>query len=371
MVPRHHAVLGAIAAGSLVIAAPCAPAQPEGGPAPWRLVSVIEAGDVAGPAPAGRAPVASAHPTLAAELRFTPVHDARAEELRVALRRGAQELWEKPAPSDLVFLPAGADLVVMVGKTLDEGHATDGKAEFRGLSAWNAAGERVAAVDGTGIIERLVVLDDGRAVVLSAGTLRLYDLPAGGGVRWSVTTDAIELRALAGGRALATEHLDRARGQAAAELRDVATGALLRRDVQARDASPHYFGASGDGRYALLRTNTGIAPPVCTVGLVRLDAPDRLAGRIDGVAGGPVAGDRTPTGLIALASVGPAPDDRPGSRRAQIDLTIRDGAGRLVFSQAFDLGTPDLRAVGVAFAPDGASLTLRLPGRVATVAARR
>jgi len=245
-----------------------------------------------------------------------------------------------PVSSDRIEVAGAADVIVVADKRRFPGSITCGKDTYDGLTAFDSKGRVIARVAQTGAIGRLHVLSDGRSIVATDDAVRIYDMANGGNVLWNVPFAVDEVIALPGEQFLATQRWDKAGDTMRAELRSAQTGAVILTTTDPRTAGPEYFAVSSDNRYAFLRRNTQIGPPVCTVDVIDLAAPGQPLIRIPNITGGPLAADRSGVdGSVALAIL--IPPANKDARAIRADLQVFDSQGRLMFRSAGSPGPID------------------------------
>ncbi|MGH7244921.1 MAG: hypothetical protein ACREJD_16020 [Phycisphaerales bacterium] len=257
-----------------------------------------------------------------------------------------------PIASNRIEVASDADVIVVANKLRYPGTITCGKDIYDGLVAFDSKGRQIANVAQTGAIGRLRVLSDGRAIVATDDAVRVYDMANGGNVLWNVPLEVDEVIALPGEQFLATQRWDKANDTIRAELRSARTGAVVLVTTDPRASGSQYFAVSSDNRYAFLRRNTQIAPPVCSVDVIDLQAPAQPLLRIPNIAGGPLAADRLGAdGSVALAVVIPPANKDPRAIRA--DLLMFDSQGNATFQSPGTPGPIDSLHSLVRFGADG------------------
>ncbi len=264
--------------------------------------------------------VESDNPRLSGEVAFV---DRR---YRFSLRRNGQLLWEKPAPSPWVMIPANIDLVVMIGKRYGEGTVTDGPNMSERISAFDVRGEPVLSID-VGVIAGAHLFADGRMLVLGGEAITLLDLASGGKEIWRVNQEIAEFRPFGDAPYFATGEWLRPTNEYRTTLYDATTGQPLSFFIRPFDDHPRFFAISSDRQFAMVRMRTSAAPVTSEVQVFRIGDWERPVLTIPQLEGGPFVCDRSSDGSLAIGVLTPA----ASALESQPRLEIRDAIGGLGF----------------------------------------
>jgi len=278
-------------------------------------------------------------------------------DLRFRLFREGTLLWEKPAPSDWIMIPAEKDLVVMVGLSFGEGMIHEGKVVFEHLYAYDAHGNQIANIQDTGPIGRLHLLRDGRLIYLSGEVIKLIDFNLGGQVMWSVTKSADDLKVFDGGHYFSIQKWHPGDETRETALLETKSGKLLKSIRDRIEADPMFFSISSDQKYAFVRRTRGTKPLICDILVYEIGHWDVPVFSFESLGGGPFAANRSAdNSTIAYALLSPLSLNNPDS--IQVLLEIRNSHGRKVFERNFDPGPFDWDRSYLRFDPGDASLRL-------------
>lgn len=308
----------------------------------WRRADPGDTGQGAAAAPR------SENPNLSAEVRLDPDSGT----LEVHAFSGGTLLWTRPAPSELVLVPAKTEIVILVGKRVP-GQPALGRSAYEGFTAFDVSGAQIALVPDTGVITWLKVLSDGRVIHRGPDGVRMTDVASGGTRVWSIA-EAVDRVTLLGDEShVATGQRLGDSDEYRTRLYDAATGELVQTLVAPFAERVFFFDVSADGSFAFVRRTRTSAPLRCDVDMYAIGAWSEPQVIITGIAGGPFAADRSRSGVVALASL----NTDPGA--GGVVLEVRNPDGAVALDERFASASVDFEQSFLRFGADGRSLGFR------------
>lgn len=255
--------------------------------AQWKLVE-----SVSSPKPVpiqgnGSHAIATEHPELSGEIHFSD----KLLDVHFKLFRDGRFQWQVPAPSTEIFIPAEADLVIMVLNRPDElPIMVDRVSHPQGFIAYDARGREVALAENVGAIGQFHLLPDGRLLYIADDHLELRDFADRGRLVWKTDLPSHTLRVVRDEYVI-TGYSDLDTRQHTSTLYDIRAGEQLASFGSPLDTRSALFAVSSDHQYAFLRTTFATQPPTFAVEAYRIGTWDTPFATISNFTGGPFAAD--------------------------------------------------------------------------------
>lgn len=337
---------------TLLVAATASPAL-GGDNGSWRLVETVPAPIATRVQGDHSFTIVTENPRLSGEVHFTEDEGL----LSFRLYRNNRVLWEKPAPSSWIFIPAEHDIVIMVGKRYGEGGITEGRNVPERFTAYGANGNQIASVGDTGRVRNVVLFPDGRLLYLTSASIRLLDFKRRGALLWEIPGEFDSLLMFRGLSHFSTGKWFAENDTYTTTLFDVASGRSLKSFTAPFEVRPHFFAISTDQQYAFLRTTLNVNPLTCNFAMYEIGHWDQPVLTLHDLAGGPFVADRNDKdGSVAVGYLPQPVSGDPDDIQPQLD--IRDSKGNLLFHYAFDPGPVDLHHSHLRFDSEGTVLRL-------------